>query len=237
MEVLARAHAVPSSAAAVWTLAGITLTRLGRGKAPWIGAGIAGLPLVLAVAGRSHPELASPGVLLELQMVILALLSAMFVATSIGEEIDDRTSTYLWSRPIARWAVLAGKLCALTPIVAALLVAGWCGAIALATGAAPTLASCLALGASAVAASLIAAGIATVMPRYGMAMTIGYVLVDTFVGLLPFSAQEISITHQTTVLANLDSEPRTLAMPLLTMALISGVWAVVGFVRIRRLEV
>ena len=237
MEMLARAHAVPSNATAVWTLAGITLKRLGRGKAPWIGAGIAALPLVLAFVGRSRPALVSPMVLLQLEMVILALLSAMFVATSIGEELDDRTSTYLWSRPIARWAVLAGKLCALTPIVAALLVASWGAAIGLATGVAPPLASCLALATGAVAASLVAAGIATVMPRYGMAMTIGYVLVDTFIGLLPFSAREISIAHQTTVLANLDGEPHTLAMPLITMAVISGLWAAVGFVRIRRLEV
>jgi hypothetical protein len=132
--------------------------------------------------------------------------------------------------------VLAGKLCALVPIVIALIVASWYAAIQIATDAAPSAASCLALAAGAVATSLIAAGIATVIPKHGMAMTIGYMLVDVFVGLMPFSLRELSITHQTNVLAHLGTDPPSIATPLIAMVVIAGLWGAVGFVRIRRLE-
>jgi ABC-type transport system involved in multi-copper enzyme maturation permease subunit len=221
----------------VATLAAITLRRLGRGKAVWLGVGFAALQAVYAAIVRSHAELASPDHLFQSSMPVLALLPAMFVGASIGEDLDDRTSTYLWSRPIARWTVLAGKLCALTPIVVALIVAGWAAAMLIATGEPPPVASCLALAAGATGASLVAAGIATVMPRHGMAMTIGYMLVDLFVGEMPFSLAELAITHQTNALAGLHGGPGALATPLVAIAAVAGTWAAVGLVRIRRLEV
>lgn len=228
---------VPSTASAVWTLAGITLVRLGRGKGLWIGAVIAGVQVLYAVAVRARPELASPLALLLSSMPLLALLPAIFVGASVGEELDERTSTYLWSRPLARWVVLAGKLCALAPIVIALVVGGWVAAIALSSARGPSLASCVALAAGASAASLVAAGIATVMPRHAMAMTIGYMLIDTAVGLIPFSLRELSITHQTVVIASLSSEPGALTTAVVAMAVVAAAWVAIAALRIRRLEV
>ena len=40
------------------------------------------------------------------ELVVMALLSSVFVASSIGEEIEERTITYLWSRPLPRWTLL-----------------------------------------------------------------------------------------------------------------------------------
>ena len=88
----------------------------------------------------------------------------------------------------------------------------------------------------ATATSFVAAGIATVMPRHGMAMTIGYMLVDLFIGAMPFSLAELSITHQTGVLAQLGG-PSPVATPLVAMAAVAGTWAAIGLVRIRRFEV
>jgi ABC-type transport system involved in multi-copper enzyme maturation permease subunit len=228
---------VPSALSTVRTLAGITLTRLLRGKALWIGAVIAALPVVFAAIVRSRPGAASPELLFQSSRPVLALLPALFVGGSIGEAIEDRTSTYLWSRPIARWAVLVGTLGALAPVAVLQIVAAWFGAIEVATGAAPTLASCLALTGGAIASSLVATGIATVLPKHGMAMTIGYMLVDIFIGLMPFSLREISITQQTTVLAGFDhgSPPSAGAAIALTAA--SGLWLAIGLLRVRRLEV
>jgi ABC-type transport system involved in multi-copper enzyme maturation permease subunit len=161
----------------------------------------------------------------------------MFVGASIGEEIEDRTSTYLWSRAIERWAVLAGKLFALTPIVIALVVASWVIAIEILIGAAPSVMSCVALAAGSLVASLAAAGISTVVPKHGMALTIGYMLVDNFVGVLPISLREISITHQTRVLAHLEGGPVVIAAPVIALLVIGAVWSAIGFVRIRRIEV
>jgi ABC-type transport system involved in multi-copper enzyme maturation permease subunit len=216
------------------TLAGVTLVRLGRGKALWIGAALAALPVVFAAVlqARGH---ASPSELFAPSMLLFAVLPALLVGASVGEEIEERTSTYLWSRPIVRWAVLAGKLLALTPIVVALSVGGWVIASALAT-AGPSIASCLGLAAGAVACSLVVAGIAVVVPRHGMALTIAYMLVDLFLGGLPFSLQQLSITYQTRALAGLAGEP-AIAAPLIGLVVIAGAWMAIGLGRIRRIEV
>jgi ABC-type transport system involved in multi-copper enzyme maturation permease subunit len=227
---------VPTTLSTLRTLAGVTLRRLTRGKALWIGVLLCGLPSLYAVLVHGRRAATSADDVFRLALLLMALLPAMFVGASIGEEIEDRTSTYLWSRPIARWAVLAGKLCVLAPIVIALLVAGWGAAMAIWSGGAPSALSCVALAAGGLATSLVAAAIATIVPKHGMAFTIGYVLVDSFIGALPFSLSALSITHQTAELANLGDAPLAIATPLIAMAVVSGVWAVVGLVRIQRLE-
>jgi ABC-type transport system involved in multi-copper enzyme maturation permease subunit len=228
---------VPATLSPVWTLAAVTLKRLGRSKALWIGGMLAALPIVYAAVIHKGRFSASADDLFARSTLLLTLLPAMLVGASIGEEIEDRTSTYLWSRPIARWAVLAGKLCALTPIVIVLIVGGWYAGVILWAGAAPSLTSCVALAAGCVATSLVAAGIATVVPKHGMALTIGYMLVDRFIGSIPFSLNGLSITNQTRELANLFGGQPAIATPLIAMIAVSGLWGAVGFVRIRRLEV
>ena len=233
---------VPTTSSTVCTLAAITLKRLGRGKALWIGALIAALPPAFAVvfsATKLHTRQGTPvpDDLFTISAGLLVMLPAMFVGASIGEEIEERTSTYLWSRPIARWAVLAGKLCALTPIVIVLIAGGWYAGVMIWAQAAPSLTSCIALAAGCVATSVVAAGIATVVPKHGMALTIGYMLVDVFIGAMPFSLNELSITNQTRELTNLFGGQPAIATPLIAMIAVSGLWAAVGFVRIRRLEV
>jgi len=231
-----RVPVVPTTLSTVRTLAAVTLKRLGRGKALWIGVLIAAVPIVSATLLHArHVPPALDGQF-RISLGMLALLPAMFVGASLGEELEDRTSTYLWSRPIARWAVLAGKLCALTPIVIVLVVGGWSAGVMIWAEAAPSGASCVALAAGCVAASVIAAGIATVVPRHGMSLTIGYMLVDLFIAAMPFSLNNLSITKQVDVLAQLDGAPSSIATTLIALGVITVVWAAVGFVRIRRLE-
>jgi hypothetical protein len=199
--------------------------------------GFAALPIVTAAilhayrVSTSHDD-AMFGVL----QLVQALLAAMLVASSIGEDIEDRTATYLWSRPIARWAVPVGKLCALAPIVIALTVAGWFAAIRVWTGAAPPAISGLALAVGGAAASMVAAGIAIIVPRHAMAVTIGYLLLDSFLSVLPFSVREITIGHQVSALAG-TADDAGIAVPLIALIAISAVWAAIGGSRIRRLEV
>jgi len=231
------AKAVPSTRAMIWTLAGVTLKRLGRGMALWISALLAALPLIyagIAHAGRSQFQ---PILQFGFSTLPLALLPAMLVGASVGEEIEQRTATYLWSRPIARWAVLAGKLVALTPIVAALVVASWLAAAWIATEQLPPLASSVALAAGAIASSLVVAGIAVLVPKHGTALTIGYMLVDLFVSAMPFSLQALSITYQIRVIAGMTDDPQAFVTPAIAIAAIAGVWTAIGLVRIRRLEV
>jgi len=226
---------VPSALSTVATMASVTLKRLGRGKALWTGGAIAVLPIGFAVIVRTRHS-ALNGKMLIPSLLLLVILPAMFIGGSIGQEFEDRTTTYLWSRPIARWAVLAGKLCALTPIVIVLIVGSWCAASTIWVGAAPTPASCGALAAGAVAASLVAAGITMVLPRHGTALTIGYLLVDLFVDAMPFSLRELSITHQTGQLAHLGSQAPITATPVIAIAAIAALWTVIGLARVRRIE-
>jgi hypothetical protein len=69
-----------------------------------------------------------------------------------------------------------------------------------------------------------------------MALTIAYMLVDLFLGELPFSLQQLAITHHTRVLAGLDGAPAIVA-PLVGLIAIAGVWTAIGLQRIRRIEV
>src|SRR5689334_18632971 len=116
-------NGVPSTASALLTLMRVTLRRFMRGRAIWVVLVIALLPTLLAAA---HPGRAGVmDAISVVEIIVMALLPAVFVASSIGEEIEDRTTTYLWSRPIARSAVVFGKLLALAPIAAALVAGGW----------------------------------------------------------------------------------------------------------------
>jgi ABC-type transport system involved in multi-copper enzyme maturation permease subunit len=235
---LERHDAVPGSLSTVWTLAGVTLRRLTRGKALWVAVLFAVLPVAYAILVRSGQRHFNESAkdLFTVSTLLLAIVPAMFVSASIGEEIEERTSTYLWSRPIARWAVLVGKLCALTPLVIVLIAGGWYIALTTERAQAPLAATGLALAAGCVAASLVAAGIATVLPKHGMVLTIGYMLVDLFIGAMPFSLREVSILHQTGVLAGIGGDPPATQSALIAMAVVSGIWGVVAFLRIRVLE-
>src|SRR5688572_20755275 len=108
-------------------IAAITLRRLVRGRALWVGGLVAGLPIAFAALLHQSNARAT-GTIVDVtafETLVLAVLPALFVASSIGEEIEDRTTTYLWSRPIPRWAVLVGKLCALVPVIIVLVLPSW----------------------------------------------------------------------------------------------------------------
>lgn len=230
-------QAVPGARTMIATLAGVTLTRLGRGKALWIGAMFAALPLIYAVLVHSGRFGFEASTQFGISSLLLAVLPAMFVGASVGEEIEDRTSTYLWSRPIARWIVLAGKLVALTPIVVVLIVGGWYLEVRLASNAGPPVASIIALAAGTIASSLAVTGIAVVVPKHGMALTIAYMLVDLFIGAMQFSMRSLSITYQVRTMAGMGDDPQAYVAPAIAMAVLAGVWFAIGLLRIRRVEV
>src|SRR5262245_16324051 len=115
-------NGVPSTASALLTLMRVTLRRFMRGRGKWVVLVIALFPSVFAAAYPGRDGVME--VLSVAEMFVLALLPAIFVSSSIGEEIEDRTTTYLWSRPIARWTVVAGKVLALAPIATGLVAGG-----------------------------------------------------------------------------------------------------------------
>jgi ABC-2 type transport system permease protein len=222
------------------TIARVTVRRLIRGRALWVGAMIALLPSGYAAltAAKRQEGFADPLSVFGFVQLVLAVLPALFVASSIGDDIEDRSITYLWSRPIPRWSVAVGKLIAMVPVIWLLSIASWCVAIVAGAGE-PTLASVGALVIVGTALSIIAAAIATLAPRYGMALTVVYMLFfDLPLGVMPAAIKNLSITEHGRSIANLKPALDALSAPAATVgiAIIAGLWAVIGLWRIRRLE-
>ncbi len=228
---------VPSALSSILTLARITLLRLSRGKSLFICVVIAGLPLGFAFVMSRVGRHVGPDSLFAFEDMLLALLPPVFVGASVGEELEDKTSAYLWSRPIPRWAVLAGKLIALAPLAALMLVASWVFSVKVGSDAWPSARSCLALGAGSIAISFVAAGIATLVPKHGVALSIIYLIVDGVIGALPFSLAELSMTHQVRVIGDLYKIQPSLVEPVIALVGVAGIWALLGLLRIRRIEV
>ena len=224
-------RSLPSSVDVVRTLVMVTWRRLFRGRALWVSALIASLPVIFTALLQGHGHNMEPIELVS--TLVMVLLPPMFVASSLGEEIEDRTTTYLWSRPIGRWTIVVSKLLALAPIAIALVVGGGFVAIQIETGAPPTPAWIIATTTGTFAIATMAAGIATLVPKYGMALSIVYlVVIDLIVGAMPASLNHISITKQIRSIAH--SEAYT--QPAITMCVLTGIWLAIALWRIRRLE-
>jgi hypothetical protein len=224
---------VPGPIASTLTVAAVTWTRLVRGRALPVALVIALLPIAyVAVAGQ--------GVGTEVfvfELLTAAVLAPMFVAASIGEDIEDRTTTYLWSRPIPRWSIIAGKLVALVPAAIAVVVGSWIVASELAWKTLPPDRTLAALALGVTALSILSAGIASLAPRHGMALAIVYILFfDSPLGVLPATLRELSLTQQVRALSGLWSENGTFVTPLIWLVALGAVWGLIAAARMRRLE-
>jgi ABC-type transport system involved in multi-copper enzyme maturation permease subunit len=225
----------------IGTIARLTLKRLTRGRTLWVAFGIATLPVILAVAGHATRHRFTDDLhkfIWFAELLVLAVLPALFVASSIGEDIEDKTITYLWSRPLPHWHVLVGKLVALAPVTVAITTVGWVVATEISTNQLSPAWTVISVGAAALAISLIAAGIGTLAPRHGMALTIIYMLLfDIPVGEIPASLQVLSVTHHMVGIAQAGAHPTgDRATPAMMMAVIAALWLLAGLARIRRLE-
>lgn len=224
----------PSTWATIVAIARVTLRRLVRGKLVWVGLAVALLPVLVAVLIRSRPDALAKtfGVI----RLLLVVLPPLYVASAVGEDIDDRTATYLWSRPLARWTVIAGKLVVLAPVVAAMIVLAWLATCALGLGIMPPTASLAAFAGGAIAVACASAGLATLVPKYGMAFSIVYVLVDLTIGELPASLHTLSITHHVKVLSGIWPAQSDASSSVIALVVIPVVWLAVGARRITRVE-
>jgi len=208
----------------------LTLRRLVRGKALWLALGFAALPPVLAAALPSN----AVGYAFEIEMLLYAVIPPLVVAGAIGEDLEERTATYLWSRPVARWTIVVGKLVALAPVVAAIDLASWAIAGALAGHGQPSLDALVAVAAGALAVSTLCAGIAALVPRHAMAVTIVYMLFDDMIGQIPARLQLFSVTHHAGRIVGIGEPVDATSIALVA---IPAVWLALGLRRVRRLEV
>lgn len=224
---------VPSGLASTLTMAALTWKRLVRGRAFMVALLIALIPVAyVGAAGRGvGPEL------FVFEVLVTSVLAPMFVAASIGEDIEDRTTTYLWSRPIPRWAIVAGKLIALVPAATAVVLASWTIAANLAWHEMPPARTSLALAIGVAATSILSAGIASLAPRHGMALSIVYVLFfDSPLGVLPATLRELSMTHQVRVLSGMFPTENAVSQAGIALAIMAALWGALAAWRMRRLE-
>jgi ABC-2 type transport system permease protein len=174
-------------------------------------------------------------------MLLVMLLPPILLAHTIGEEIEERTMAYLWSRPLPRWSILLGKMVALTPILSFLmclalvvpffvLFGGAAGDhVDLLTGA------MLSVVVATIAASGVTAGLATLVPRFGTVLGIGYlVLVDGTLAAIDTSISKLSVTYNAAALSG-SYDPANYAA-IGWLAGITAVWLGVAAWRIRRIE-
>ncbi|MGE0547055.1 MAG: ABC transporter permease [Kofleriaceae bacterium] len=230
---------VPSRIASLAAIGAMSVRRLFRARGLWVGTLIAAVPpaFAFAIGQSSRRDDGRTPVLFMFEVLIVGILSAMFVASSIGEELEDRTATYLWSRPVARWTLPVGKILALAPVTIALALIGWLCVYTSAVGGLPPPASYFALVAEALAISTIGAAIALLVPKHAMALSIAYlVFFDVPLGVLPAKLQHLSVSYQTRAIAEIDWAATDQSAAVITIVAITAVWAMVGALRLRRLE-
>jgi ABC-type transport system involved in multi-copper enzyme maturation permease subunit len=221
-------------------IAQLTLTRLFRGRAVWVSVIIAALPMVFAFAIRAQRADGTKSNfaddVLAFEMLLLAIVPAMFVSSSIGDDIEDRTTTYLWSRPVPRWSVIVGKLLALAPLSALVIAASYVSAVYVGNRAMPSVQTTVAVAAGTIVVCFACAGIATLVPKHGMPLTIAYMLFfDLPVGLMPISLAKLSITYQLRVLGGIHPEEPA-QNGVIGLAVLATLWLALALWRIRRLE-
>jgi ABC-2 type transport system permease protein len=117
---------------AAWVIASVHLGTLARSRRAWACAGLLLLPALIAwIVAGSYAKATPSGLttmlgwnaLLQVSVPLVSLLMGVAV---VAEEVDDRTITYLFLRPIPRTALLYGRL------VTSVLWLAVCAAVAVA---------------------------------------------------------------------------------------------------------
>lgn len=230
-----------SGARATAILGGIALRRLVRGKTLWIAGLLALCPVIIAaVLGRRDRE-ANWHETYNLLVVFMVVVPPLVVASAVSDEIEDRTYTYLWSRPLPRWSMVAGKLVAGWPVAAAILAASAWASFQLISGHGDVPPGALGRGllgcaVGVLGTSLVSAGFAALAPALAQRITYAYLFVDLVLGNIDFSLRELSVTHHIRQLAGV-ADPGTSPLGDAVWCIALGLfWLVIGLIRLGRAE-
>jgi hypothetical protein len=219
-------------------IARVTITRALRAKAMIGAACVALLPYLFAASlHQSHHD--DRTTVFTIAALAAVVIVALVVAGPIGEEFEERTMTYLWSRPIPRGSVIVGKVLALAPI--AILLMGASVGVSFATMTGDAAHSSVGDGVAAAAGgmlamSALAAAVATLVPRQALALTIAYLFfIDLPMGVIPAKLQLASITYHQSELSRLDLDESRVAA-WIGLGAITIAWLAVALWRVRKIE-
>lgn len=224
-------------------IARLAWKRLVRGRAIYLSAVLFVLPVAVALLVLRMPDAAerisSVGELAFRSLVLLA--PVIHLAGALGEELDGQTYTYFWSRPIAREAVVLGKLLAIAPFLVVLSVAAVGLAFAIAGATADELARTLpAVALGTVAACAFAVGIGALVPRHPLVAALAWVLIaEQILPAVP-AIQNLSVVHHVQVIAALPRQQLigggTPIGSVIALLLLTGLWLGIAIWRTRRIE-
>lgn len=163
--------------------------------------------LVTSVATRRPPSpgaVATMGGWLLLMQVVVPLTSLVMGSAAVAEEVEDRTLTYLFTRPMPRAALLFGRWAAIAVVLTAILALGtalFLLAASRAHGEGPgldagvtwPLATAVLMGGLAYSAAAAALG---AFVRYPIVIGLGYAFaVEGFLANLPGKNQMLTLQH------------------------------------------
>jgi hypothetical protein len=197
--------------AAARVIARLTWLRARRGPMVWVTVGLLSLPLAMLWVEQTFWQNATTSSWETLMAFLLRfplpVAAGLHLAPAIGEEIDDKTYTYLWSRPIPRQAILYGKILAVAPRLALAFFA--CCAVSwliIFGGNAGAHVDELVLGAAAVtgavcAASALSVGVGALFPKHPFVFVLAYVVGgDNLLSIIP-AVGKLSINYHAIGLA------------------------------------
>jgi ABC-type transport system involved in multi-copper enzyme maturation permease subunit len=229
-------------------LARLAWLRLWRGRTKWLSGLLALLPPIFAallLGGHDgREEIWEIVIYFTLSLAVLIAV-AVQLAPSVGDELESRTYTYLWSRPVRRSALLLGKLLATTPPIAAAFVVSesvaWAVVWQADAGAhvEQLLRALLATLGVVGAGAALALATSALLPRRPLAFVLGYIMLgEQLLGFVPllrytsisFHASAISAAHPSNLVVG------TLADGLLGLAVLTVVWLGLAIWRVERAE-
>jgi ABC-type transport system involved in multi-copper enzyme maturation permease subunit len=225
---------------ATTALARLSFKRVLRGKAVWFAFGLGLLPNVLTLVMRIHGSDAKHGWngIIGTFLVLMAIIPPILIASSLSDEIDDKTSAYLWSRAVPRWSVVTGKLLGLVPVAALSMIVGLFVAWMI-LGAGPALGgialerAVIGFTAGTIGASAISAMIATIAPRFAVPIAVCWLLLlDATVGSVDMNLHVITISFGARNIAYGDGG---LAGPV-SLAILTVLSLAIAIRRVSRLE-
>jgi ABC-type transport system involved in multi-copper enzyme maturation permease subunit len=130
--------------------------------------------------------------------VMCELLSLLFASSLVSVEVDGQTLTYLFTRPVAKWRILASKYAAccvtLAPPVVASLVIAWF-VLDAAGGLRLLFAICLGTCASLVAYGAVFVFIGVVVPGRAIAVGLLYAMFEFVLSYVPAVLNNITVTY------------------------------------------
>lgn len=236
----------PGGMAVARQIAGMSVQRASRSRLLRVTLAVLTLPVLTTLAGVLSGRNGSAffETVLELYLRYLApLVLAFYASQSVAEEVQGRTITYLWSRPIPRWALPLGKYLGTVLITASLLslslVACYLVAMIPAGSALFAELPLLALGlVSIVVATLyfaaVAAAFGALIASFPFAVMLIYVLaIDIAMSFVPGMIKVLSMTVHLRVIAGLyrpqtgvfSADPQlTLGISMPVVLVVAALW-------------